>query len=293
MGDAATRERQRSSRVHHTRRWPGPLAARALAIALATAGALFALQWVALRTTDGQRLDERSFGAFQRPPWSHLNLPAQLLSDVSVGTAIVACAVIGAVALIQGRIRYAVAAALMVAGANVTVQVLKHVVLERTASAVIAPNSFPSGHVCVVASLVMAALLVLPAALRTVFAVPGAIWITMVGASTLIAAWHRVSDVVAALLVCLGWAALAAGLLGWSAPWRPRGAGPIAIWWVCGLAAVGLAVGLAGLTITTSAADIGSRPLLAITTSVVIIGLSSAAVTAIWCRLLSALAAEA
>jgi hypothetical protein len=73
-------------------------------------------------------------------------------------------------------------------------------------------------------------------------------------------------------------------------PWHSRRAGSLAIWWVCCLAALGLAVGLAGLTLT-SPADVGGRTLLAVTTSVVIIGVCSAAVTAIWCRLLSALSA--
>jgi membrane-associated phospholipid phosphatase len=255
---------------------------------------LFALQWIALRTSDGQQLDERGFGAFQQRPWSHLNLPARLLSDVSVGTAIIACVVIGAIALLRGRRSYAVAAVLLVVGANVTVQLLKHVVLERTALAVIAPNSFPSGHVCVVASLVLAALLVLPPALRPVLAVPGAIWITVMAVSTVIAGWHRVSDIVAALLVCLGWAALVAAVLGWGRLWLPGRAGFGAVWWLGSVAAVALALVLDGLTVASPAGDVGSRELLAVAASVVLIGTSSAAVTAIWCRLLSALdAAEA
>jgi hypothetical protein len=294
VGSAAPRRQQRPTRAPKTSWWPGPLAARALVIAIAASIALFALQWIALRTTDGQQLDQRALGAFQRRPWSHLNLPARLLSDVSVGTAIVACLVIGAIAMLRGRRSYAFAAALLVVGANVTVQLLKHVVLERTALAVIAPNSFPSGHVCVVASLVLAALLVLPSALRPVLAVPGAIWMTVMAVSTVIAGWHRVSDIVAALLVCLGWAALAAIALGWGRAWRIGRTGFGAVWWFGCAAAVGLAVVLDGLTVVSPAGNVGGRELLAVAASVVVIGASSAAVTAIWCRLLTGLdAAEA
>lgn len=291
MGNAVTPRQRRPEHPPISTTWAGSLAARALAIAALASGGLFALQWVALRTTEGQQLDERAFGAFQRRPWSHLNLPARLLGDVSVGTAIVACVVIGAVAMLRGQRSYAIAAVLLVVGANVTVQLLKHVVLERTALAVIAPNSFPSGHVCVVASLVLAALLVLPPALRLLVAVPGAIWVTAMAVSTVIAGWHRVSDIVAALLVCLAWAAFAAVVLGWGRPWRTGRAGSGAVWWLGSLAAGGLAVLLDGLALVSPAGNVGNRDLLAVALSVLIIGASSAAVTAIWCRLISALAA--
>jgi hypothetical protein len=286
-----TPRQQRAPGAPTPARWAGPLAGRALAIGVAASGAVFALQWVALRTTDGQRLDQRLFGAFQQRPWSHLDLPAKLLGDVSVGTAIVACIVIGAVAMIRGRRSYAFAAALLVVGANVTVQLLKHVVLERTSLTVVAPNSLPSGHVCVVASLVLAALLVLPSAIRPLLAVPGAIWVTVTGVSTIIAGWHRVSDIVAAQLVCLGWAALAAVVVGWGRPWRTVRAGSAAVWWLSCLAAVGLVVLLDGLTLVSPAGNVGGRDLLAVAASVAVIGGSSAAMAAIWCRLLSALAA--
>jgi membrane-associated phospholipid phosphatase len=289
VGSAVTRGQAPAPRAPNGSRWGGPLAARAVAIAVAASVALFVLQWIALRTTDGQQLDQRAFGAFQRRPWSHLNLPARLLSDVSVGTAILACVVIGAIAMLRGRRSHALAAALLVIGANVTVQLLKHVVLERTALAVIAPNSFPSGHVCVVASLVLAALLVLPPTLRGLLAVPGAIWITVMAVSTVIAGWHRVSDIVAALLVCLGWAALAAAVLGWGSQWHVGRMGLGAIWWMGCAAAVCLAIVLDGLTVVSPAGNVGSRELLGVAASVVVIGVSSAAVIAIWCRLLTAL----
>jgi hypothetical protein len=193
--------------------------------------------------------------------------------------------------MIRGRKSYAFAAALLVVGANVTVQLLKHVVLQRTALDVIGPNSFPSGHVCVVASLVLAALLVLPSAIRPLMAVPGAVWVTLVAVSTVLAGWHRVSDIVAALLVCLAWAALSAAVLGWGRPWRTGRAGGSAVWWLGSLAAAGLVVLLDGLAVVSPAGNVGSRDFLAVTASVAMIGVSSAAVTAIWCRLLSALAA--
>ncbi|MBE1491430.1 phosphatase PAP2 family protein [Plantactinospora soyae] len=75
-------------------------------------------------------------------------------------------------------------------------------------------NSFPSGHVAVAMALLLAVLLVLPAPARWWFAVPGALGVSVVAAATMIAGWHRFSDVcggllLAAVLFCLAAAPLA------------------------------------------------------------------------------------
>ena len=111
-------------------------------------------------------------------------------------------------AIVRGRVRLAVAALVVIVGANVTTQLLKEVVLERSALDVIAPNSLPSGHTTVVASAVGALLLVAPRALRLPVVVPGAFAVTVTGASTVVAGWHRPADIVAALAVCLAWTAV-------------------------------------------------------------------------------------
>ncbi|MEE6308992.1 phosphatase PAP2 family protein [Plantactinospora veratri] len=75
-------------------------------------------------------------------------------------------------------------------------------------------NSFPSGHVAAAMALLLAVLLVLPAPARRWCAAPGAVGVCTVAASTMIAGWHRFSDVLggvllAAALFCLVAAALA------------------------------------------------------------------------------------
>ncbi|MFF5180230.1 phosphatase PAP2 family protein [Micromonospora sp. NPDC000316] len=76
-------------------------------------------------------------------------------------------------------------------------------------------NSFPSGHVAVAAALLLAYMLVLPGWARRWLALPGTAGVSVIGAATMIAGWHRFSDVLggvllSATLFCLAAAALAA-----------------------------------------------------------------------------------
>ncbi len=76
-----------------------------------------------------------------------------------------------------------------------------------------APNSMPSGHMTVAASVVVATVLVLPPRLRGTVALLGAAYAALTGIATLSAGWHRPSDAVAAVLVVGAWGAAAGFLL--------------------------------------------------------------------------------
>ncbi|WP_444947364.1 phosphatase PAP2 family protein [Micromonospora ureilytica] len=76
-------------------------------------------------------------------------------------------------------------------------------------------NSFPSGHVAAATALLLAFMLVLPAWARRWLAVPGAAGVAVIASATMIAGWHRFSDVLGGVLLgvtvfCLAAAALAA-----------------------------------------------------------------------------------
>jgi membrane-associated phospholipid phosphatase len=62
-------------------------------------------------------------------------------------------------------------------------------------------NSFPSGHVTAAAVSVFALLLVSAGAARWVVGLAGWAWVGAVGVSTLVAGWHRPSDVVGGILL--------------------------------------------------------------------------------------------
>ena len=178
------------------------------AVAAAAGGALtlVALVWVALGSQRGQGWDESAMKTVTGGRDTQLTV-LSLLGYVSIG-AIVAV-VIGCVvvAMLRGRLALAAAAVVVVAGSNITTQVLKHTILQRPDLGLGTLNSLPSGHTTVVASAVGAALLVAPAMSRPVIAVAGGFATALTGASTVVAGWHRPSDVIAALAVSLVWTA--------------------------------------------------------------------------------------
>lgn len=185
---------------------PIVLAVASLFVLLATIG-------VALRSSLGQRWDQIAMESVYAGPETRETL-LSYLSYISIGTIAVALVACMALALAQGRIRSAVAAAAIIAGSNLTTQVLKHSILERPDFGFTTLNSLPSGHTTVAASVVLAALLVAPVTLRPLFAVAGSFAVTLVGTSTIAGGWHRPGDIVAALAVCLLWASVIAAAVG-------------------------------------------------------------------------------
>jgi membrane-associated phospholipid phosphatase len=98
----------------------------------------------------------------------------------------------------------------LVAGANITTQVLKYQVLQSVS----AQNSLPSGHTTVGLSLALAAVIVASYRWRPVVTAGAAVVAAFVGTSTVAMHWHRPGDVLAAGMVCLGWAGVALALAG-------------------------------------------------------------------------------
>lgn len=137
----------------------------------------------------------------------------RVLNGMSILSLTVATVVVGFIALIRRRVALAVGAVLLIAGANVTTQVVKALMSrpelgvdpERAGVG----NSLPSGHTTIAASVAVAFVLVLPAKARATGALIAAAFAAVAGVATLSAGWHRPSDAVAALLVVGGWAAAA------------------------------------------------------------------------------------
>lgn len=153
---------------------------------------------------DGWRVDIQAVAG---PVWS---ARAHDFGVLSLRVALLACVVLVAVTLVRRRVDLLVRGAVLVAGANATTQLLKHAVIDRPGYVGFGPNALPSGHVTLVASVVVAAAIALPLALRPLVVSAGIAWTAAVAIGTIVAGWHRPSDLVAALLVCVGWAALVA-----------------------------------------------------------------------------------
>ncbi|MGV9827374.1 MULTISPECIES: phosphatase PAP2 family protein [unclassified Gordonia (in: high G+C Gram-positive bacteria)] len=189
-----------------------PVAAATL---VASCAALAALAWFALHTGVGQRADQRAMLAVDGTAEGQRSV-LQLLGYVS-GAAVALVLVCAGIAMARGKVRLGVAAVIVMGGAALTTQILKHFLIERSdlADGVAASNnSFPSGHTTVAAAGLGALLLVSPRRLRLVVVPVGAFAVTLIAAATMVAGWHRASDVIAAILVALAWTALAALVAG-------------------------------------------------------------------------------
>ena len=187
---------------------PGPVV-----VAAACALLVWVTQRVFVQSARGQGWDEGWRVDVQEAAGQVWEARAHDFGVVSLRVGLLLCLVLALVALARRRVDLFVRGAILVAGANATTQILKRVVIDRPDYAVgYGPNALPSGHVTLVASVVLAALIVLPVAARPLVVLAGGAWIVAVAASTVVSGWHRPSDTIAALLVCAGWAALVASV---------------------------------------------------------------------------------
>jgi membrane-associated phospholipid phosphatase len=201
-----------------------------LTTALVSAAGVWLTWRIFVASVPGQRVDQAVFeGA--RYGRNRLWQLAQPVLDV-VSVPYIALVLIAAVliAVVRRRWGLAIQVALLVAGANLTTQVLKNVVLDRPdlGATPVFSNALPSGHTTAAASVSAALVFVVPPRARPWAAVLGAVYTAATGVSTLIGGWHRPGDVVAAVLVVLAWSGLACALAAASPP-RSNAAVPAAV----------------------------------------------------------------
>ena len=141
-----------------------------------------------------------------------VNALASVLVDLGdLVPLLIMLAAVCVIGLRAGRRREVLAALVVVAGANLTTQLLK-TTLEHARHRAFEhgielpwPNSFPSGHTTAAASIAVALLLVVPAAHRLTAAILGAALTAAVGLSVVILGWHYPSDVLGGVLVVGAW----------------------------------------------------------------------------------------
>lgn len=188
---------------------PLPGIASPIAAAVLAAGLVWLTWWALVTTRSGQRLDALALEGSRIGAWRLDEQADQLLGTISVpmvGATIVAVVLIGG---LRGRWLAGVAAAVAVAGANVTTQVLKYQFLSRDdlldLGAWNSTNTLPSGHTTVAAAGLVGLILVVPPTLRSITTAIGVIGVSAYGFATLVNHWHRPSDVAAAVLVACAW----------------------------------------------------------------------------------------
>jgi membrane-associated phospholipid phosphatase len=181
-----------------------------LAAWIACACALVGLALVAYGIDAAQRADATLLTKFiardgtlgsLADPIAHLADPLPLLVML-----IAACGI----ALWRGRPLDALAAVAVVAGANLTTQVLKVALAHPRYQSVLGydqlgPVAFPSGHATAATSIAIAFAFVVPPGWRVAVAVIGACFVLAIGCSIMVLAWHFPSDVLGGILVAAGW----------------------------------------------------------------------------------------
>ena len=262
---------------------PAPTALQVLAHVLGAAvafGAAVLVGVVALTTSTGQWLDELAFQQ-AKSAFPALTARSQQLLDLvpwAVGTVSAVC--LAVLVVRSRRLAPAVTGAAVVVLSNLTVQLLKRVLVDKPDLGIqeAAANSFPSGHTAAAAAGVAVVLLAAPARSRPVVALLGAGATTATGVGTLLNGWHRPSDVVGALLVVAGWAALGGLVLRVTGPVEqavPRGG-------LTGMLAVaGAAALLAGLVPVWAALQVTGGGYAAVAGCLAILGVSLMAVAAL------------
>jgi membrane-associated phospholipid phosphatase len=213
--------------------------------ALALAALFVVIYLFFVRTYAGQIVDERAFIGANSAHDAFVALARHFLDVLPVaalGAGLVTVVIIG---LVRRNWRVLIVAAIAVAGANASTELLKYTFLSRpeTGATFLLSNSFPSGHTTVAASVALAIFLVSSPRYRAVVAVCGAIFAIATGAFTLVSQWHRPSDVIAGFLVVAFWGCVAGCILAWSHD--PPAAHPVQsrlafLWWIaaaCGLVA--------------------------------------------------------
>lgn len=182
-----------------------------LLVAVACAVAIAPLAVVAYSFGPAQSFDQRLLLDLRREAGFGHTFAAAFVNLGDLAALLVMLAAVAAIGLRFGRRREVFVVLVLVAGANVTTQVLK-VALEHARSAVRVhgfempwASSFPSGHTTAAASIAVALLLVVPAGYRLLAAGFGAALTAAVGLAVVILGWHYPSDVLGALLVVGVW----------------------------------------------------------------------------------------
>ena len=161
------------------------------------------------------------------------------LEIVSRTSLVLGTVVVIAIASIQRKPQLAVVATMAIIGANVSSQLLKYLILDRSdlldGLFYPLPNSFPSGHSTAAASIAVALVLVLPPLLRAPVVLLAGAAVALLGVSTVVAGWHRMADAIGGVYLATAWGAGLAAALVWKrgvfrVGHRTAAAGRVAAW---------------------------------------------------------------
>jgi PAP2 superfamily protein len=188
------------------RRWTLTAGAAVLAAA--------AVYLLAVRTATGQRLENAVLrGADESYNHSQAVTADDALAQITVYSLAAACLLVVVIGLIRRRLDLMIAAVGVIVAGQVVTQSLKRFILDRPDLVGVGDhfkgNSLPSGHTTIAMTVLFAALIIVPfrwRGLTMFFVLP---WAVGIGAYTMTAKWHRLSDTLAADAIALALACCA------------------------------------------------------------------------------------
>ncbi len=187
-----------------------------------TAGALgivglLAIRLLAFHSGRAATLDRHVFEGFYGLHDSRVGGVAAAFPHLSDPQPFVVFAVLlVAIALVRGRTRVAVAAGVVLVGANLATHLLKPVLAEHRWAGpdkAVDAASWPSGHATASMALALCLVMVVPRWLRPVAAALGAAFSIAVCFTLLVDGWHFPSDVLACYTMAATWTAFAVGVV--------------------------------------------------------------------------------
>jgi membrane-associated phospholipid phosphatase len=182
-----------------------------LAAAIASAGGVGVVAAIAYGSHRAQVLDARVLSDLVASPDSGAEAVAKVIRLFgNLPEMLAMLAIACAVGFIRGRRPSALAALVVVAGANVTTQLLKVLFSHPRIPAILGADrigwdGFPSGHVTAVMSIAVAFAFVVPTRLRVVVAIVGTCATLAMTWAVLVLNMHYPSDVLGAVFVTGAW----------------------------------------------------------------------------------------
>ncbi|NYD67195.1 phosphatase PAP2 family protein [Agromyces atrinae] len=190
---------------------------RWIVLAVAALLALAAIYVAAVLTPLGQQLENAALRGADQQAAETFREASERLGLITVWSLAAATLAVGAIGLLRRKpLLAAVAVGVIVVGQIVT-QTLKRFVLPRPELVEVVGdytgNSFPSGHTTIAMTVLVAVILVVPFRFRGLALLVVMTWATSIGAYTIAAKWHRLSDTLGADMVALGLGCVAALVL--------------------------------------------------------------------------------
>jgi membrane-associated phospholipid phosphatase len=166
-----------------------------------------------VRTTDGQRIDDAALTG-RAIAERGTEAAQQLLNTISVGSLVLAIALLAAQALVRRRPDLSLVAAGVIGGSVLAAEALKLELLPRPPlyPGPLSFPSFPSGHAAIAFAVGVAATLCVRVELRRTTALLAVLYGSGIAVATLAAGWHRPSDAAGSLLLVIAVAAAIAAV---------------------------------------------------------------------------------